>query len=57
MSLSSLAINGNEISKAETIPPKSNIYLNVENKSISKILSFNFINDYGVQIKNKQCVF
>lgn len=57
MNLSSLAINGNEISKAETIPPRSSIYLNVENKSISKILSFNFINDYGVQIKNKQCIF
>lgn len=57
MNLSSLYISGNEISKAETIPPKSDIYLDLTNDNKSKILNFNFINDYGVQIKSKECVF
>lgn len=57
MNLSTLVVNGYEISKAETIPPKSNVNLRLVNNTESKTLTFNFINDYGVQIKNKQCVF
>ena len=53
MNLVSLSINGREISSAETISPMSSIYLN--DKSKGKSLSFNFINDYGVQIKDRQC--
>lgn len=53
MNLISLTMNGKEISKAETIAPKTSIYLNVNEKD--KNVTFNFINDYGVQIKNKQC--
>lgn len=55
MNLVSLSINNQEVSKSETIPPKESIYLNVKSKENN--LSFNFINDYGVQIKNEQCKF
>lgn len=57
MNLVSLVSNGREASKAETISPKSSVYLNLDDKSKSKVLSFNFINDYGVQIKDIQCIF
>ncbi|HEJ9059004.1 TPA: molecular chaperone [Serratia fonticola] len=53
MNLVSLSINGREISSAETISPMSHIYLNDKSKGNS--LTFNFINDYGVQIKDRQC--
>lgn len=53
INLVSLSINGEEISNSETIAPKSSVYLN--NKLKGKILSYNFINDYGVQIKDRQC--
>ena len=55
MNLSSLRINGKEISSAETIPPMTSIFVNTSDKS--KNLKFNFINDYGVQVKDKQCNF
>lgn len=55
LNLVSLRINGNEISKAETIEPKKSILLN--SNGHDKKLTFNFINDYGVQVKNKQCFF
>ncbi|BBU94805.1 MULTISPECIES: fimbrial biogenesis chaperone [Providencia] len=55
MNLVSLTINGIEVSKAETIAPKTFIHINNNDKS--KKLFFNFINDYGVQIKNIQCNF
>jgi len=53
MNLVSLSINGSEVSAAETIPPMSSIYLNYKSKGSH--LSFNFINDYGVQVKDRQC--
>jgi len=53
MNLVSLSVNGKEVSDAETISPMSSVYLNSNQKS--KYLSFNFINDYGVQIKDRQC--
>ncbi|EKT56046.1 molecular chaperone [Providencia burhodogranariea] len=53
MNLVSLTMNGKEISKAETIAPNTSVYLNTNEKNNG--LTFNFINDYGVQIKNKQC--
>jgi len=53
MNLVSLSVNGKEVSDAETISPMSSVYLNSNQKS--KYLSFNFINDYGVQIKERQC--
>ncbi|MEX6246408.1 hypothetical protein AB6G14_05295 [Providencia hangzhouensis] len=55
MNLVSLTINGIEVSKAETIAPKTFIHINNNDKS--KKLFFNFINDYGIQIKNIQCNF
>lgn len=55
MNISALRINGKEISAAETIAPKTNVFLNTNDKS--KKLTFNFINDYGVQTKDKQCNF
>ncbi|MCS3433423.1 molecular chaperone [Klebsiella sp. BIGb0407] len=55
MNLSALSINGKEISKAETIAPEASVFLNTNDKS--KKLTFNFINDYGVQTKDKQCNF
>lgn len=53
MNLVSLSVNGKEISDAETIPPEASVYLNSNLKG--NYLSFNFINDYGVQIKDRQC--
>lgn len=53
INLVSLSMNGKEISKYETIPPKSTHYVKTNIKGQS--LSFNFINDYGVQVKSKQC--
>lgn len=55
MNLSSLKISGKEISPAETISPKTALFLNVSDKN--KNITFNFINDYGVQAKDKQCKF
>ncbi|MCS3433412.1 molecular chaperone [Klebsiella sp. BIGb0407] len=55
MNLSSLRVNGKEISTAETIAPMTAAFLNTTDKS--KNLKFNFINDYGVQVKDKQCSF
>lgn len=55
INLVSLNNNGNELSKGETIPPKSFTLINVE-KKVNDV-NFNFINDYGVQIKNKSCNF
>ncbi len=55
MNLSSIKINGKEISPAETITPKASLFLNANDKF--KNLTFNFINDYGVQAKDKQCTF
>lgn len=55
MNLSSLRVNGKEISKAATIAPESSLLLNTNDKS--KNLIFNFINDYGVQVKDKICTF
>jgi len=53
MNLVSLSVNGKEVSDAETISPMSSVYVNSNQKS--NYLSFNFINDYGVQIKDRQC--
>ncbi|MEQ5306295.1 molecular chaperone [Providencia rettgeri] len=55
MNLSSLKINGKEIETAVTIPPKTDFQLDTIDKS--KKLTFDFINDYGVQTKNIQCSF
>lgn len=55
MNLSSLRVNGKEVSVAETIAPMTAVFLNTTDKS--KNLKFNFINDYGVQAKDKQCSF
>lgn len=55
MNLSSLKINGKEVAAAETIAPESAVFLNTSDRS--KNLKFNFINDYGVQVKDKQCNF
>nr|WP_229655759.1 molecular chaperone [Pantoea sp. 201603H] len=55
MNLSSLSINGKEVLPAATIAPMTDFMLNTSDKS--KSLKFNFINDYGVQIKDKQCNF
>jgi len=55
MNLSSLRVNGKEISAAETIAPMTAAFVNTSDKS--KNLKFNFINDYGVQAKDKQCNF
>jgi len=55
MNLSSLRVNGKEISPAATIAPKTEMLLNTTDKS--KNLKFNFINDYGVQVKDLQCSF
>ena len=55
MNLSSLKVNGKEISAAETIAPMTAAFVNTSDKS--KNLKFNFINDYGVQAKDKQCNF
>lgn len=55
MNLSSLKINGKEVEPAITIPPETIFHLDTTNKS--KKITFNFINDYGVQTKNKQCTF
>lgn len=49
-------VNGSyQISNAETISPKSYVY--VDNKNGKKELKFNIINDYGVQIKDQNCNF
>lgn len=53
INLSSLRINGKEVSKAETIEPKGSAVINTDNKT--KTLTFNFINDYGVQTKDQAC--
>jgi fimbrial chaperone protein len=53
INLVSISINGIKISDAETIAPMSSMYINSRVKGNS--LSFNFINDYGVQIKDRQC--
>lgn len=53
MNLVSLSVNGKEISGAETISPMSSVYLDGGSKG--SFLSFNFINDYGVQVKDRQC--
>lgn len=55
MNLASLSLNGKEISAAETIAPGTSVYLNSSIKE--EALSFNFINDFGVQIKDRQCHF
>lgn len=55
MNLSSLRINGKEVSPAETIAPMTEAFLNTTDKS--KDLKYNFINDYGVQVKDLQCNF
>ncbi|WP_262417054.1 hypothetical protein [Providencia rettgeri] len=55
MNLVSLTINGIEVSNSEMIAPKQSIYVNTKDKS--KNLLFNFINDYGVQVKKIQCKF
>ena len=54
LNLVSLAINGKEFSEAVTIPPKSSVYL--DNSIKGQYLTYNFINDYGVQIKNNKCM-
>jgi fimbrial chaperone protein len=53
MNLVSIKASGNEISKMETIPPNKFVYIDSESKKIT----FNVINDYGVQIKDIQCEF
>ncbi|WP_392565461.1 fimbria/pilus periplasmic chaperone [Utexia brackfieldae] len=53
MNLASFTVNGKEISKGETIPPKDAVYLKSTVKPNQ--LSFNVINDYGVQLANKVC--
>ncbi|WP_426817298.1 fimbrial biogenesis chaperone [Winslowiella sp. 2C04] len=53
MNLVSLKVNGREISNAETISPKSSVNLNTKFKGPS--LSYSFINDYGVQMKDGFC--
>jgi len=53
INLVSLSINGKVISDAETIAPMSSVYL--KNSEKVSFLSFSFINDYGVQIKDRQC--
>lgn len=53
INLVSLSISGKVISDAETLAPMSSVYLNNSTKGSS--LSFNFINDYGVQIKDLKC--
>lgn len=55
MNLVSLSVNRKEISDAETISPMSSVYLSEGLKGSH--LSFNFINDYGVQVKDRQCHF
>lgn len=53
LNLVSLKIDGKDVSNSETISPKSSIFL--KNKLNGKVLTYNFINDYGVQIKDRQC--
>lgn len=53
LNLVSLKIDGKDVSNSETVPPKSSISL--KNKLRGKVLTYNFINDYGVQIKDRQC--
>ena len=53
MNLVSLSVNGKQVSEAETIPPKSSVSL--KSPTNGDFLSFNFINDYGVQIKQRKC--
>jgi len=55
MNLSSLRVNGKEISQAATIAPMKDLLLNTTDKSNN--LKYNFINDYGVQVKDQQCSF
>lgn len=47
MNLVSLTMNGKEVSKVATIPPMNSIHIDTSLKSNE--LSFNIINDYGVQ--------
>lgn len=53
INLVSISNNGMKISDAETIAPMSSVFVNGSAKGNS--LSFNFINDYGVQIKDRKC--
>lgn len=53
MNLVSLRMNGKEVSKAETVPPKESVYIKTSLKANQ--LDFNIINDYGVQLTNKVC--
>ena len=55
MNLVSIKSNGSEISNLETIAPGEFIYLNIKAKN--KNITFNAINDYGVQVKNIRCNF
>ena len=55
MNMSSVRTHGKEVSKAETIAPESTVLLNTNDRS--KNLVFNFINDYGVQVKDQSCKF
>lgn len=55
INLVSILQNGKKLSDAETIAPMSSIQLNSGMKG--GVLSFNFINDFGVQIKDIKCHF
>lgn len=53
--LVSIKSNGKEISKLETIAPGD--FVNIPSKLKNKNVTFNFINDYGVQVKDIRCDF
>lgn len=53
MNLVFLSVNKKTISDAETIPPKSSV--TIASGQMGTHVSYNFINDYGVQVKDKKC--
>jgi len=55
MNLVSIKSNGKEISKLATIEPDGFFY--IPSKEKNEKITFNFINDYGVQIKDIRCNF
>jgi len=55
MNITGLKIGGKEVTAAETIAPMTAFF--IDTNAQVKDVKFNFINDYGVQIKDNQCRF
>jgi len=55
MNLTALKIGGKEFSAAEIISPIAALFIRTADRS--KDVEYNFINDYGVQIKDNKCNF